>query len=939
MVGAEKPATGIVPSPAFFYFAENGPGVPLTLQSSAADTIYRGFLLFASDPASSPTSPRYGALDITSGAMKSKTCDGSAVATLTHTARSAKLTLATTWHPPAVASENAPVADHVAIHAVVVTETPYWYRAVSGVMHHVDAYNVRLAHADGSSAGASHLSPPFSRATLDYSALVTSNLLNISSDFMGPGRPELFSEDLGLAGVVIPPAGLNVLLPGSGLYELVVDVRGDDGTLAKEYIIHVEARIHNASCAATRPIVNDILLSGLAASALSPPFDPAADAASGTRYAAAAAASESEVVFGVDWRYVGDGFVWSASLPLVTGTNSFAVNVTGDAAWSSYATDYSVSWALDSVAGTLAVQLRAETQGWIGFGFSPSGSMANADVWIAWIDDSPGSSCAAGCVFDYNVNGHTRPSLDAQQDVVLSRAVREGGYLVVDLVRALNTGDSDDWEIDVNAAAPIATIHAVRIEASGLPSSDGTGFSIHTAGNAATTIDYARRPTDPPPPPPAPSSSSPAPVVSDSTRPKATTVHIVHGLLAVVVWLVMQPLSFIFVRYIRFYRKQQAKDQERAEMWRRRNERLAGETLPSPSNPPSVSDEPELDESGHVVTRMVLPSDVLPNRRPGLLFAAEALGVLVTFVVVVMGLASVDGSNGAHALHMWGGVALFASAVVQLALAFMTRSVEAATCYRPTHDTLQGVNWLLALVVSLNGLVIAVSPWYLHILVWFFAFGAIVVVAVLAYKKHAWRKAAAAAAANASETIAAARAGDSPSTASFDASASADSEHRPAGASAAPAKPSKPAFGDDARSASGGYSSYYDDDQGDTKPVPKPVAPGPESVSADEPVALGDVALQPIAPPTDDAAPSQSRRDARRRVPASTSTPTPKPVRRAPAPPQTAPVPAPAAPAPEFNADFGAAFEADFNEFTEPKPKLKPNPASEPGASFSSFSE
>ena len=35
----------------------------------------------------------------------------------------------------------------------------------------------------------------------------------------------------------------------------------------------------------------------------------------------------------------------------------------------------------------IILQITAETTGWVGIGFSPTGSMANADIIMAWVTD------------------------------------------------------------------------------------------------------------------------------------------------------------------------------------------------------------------------------------------------------------------------------------------------------------------------------------------------------------------------------------------------------------------------------------------------------------------------------------------------------------------------------------------------------------------------
>lgn len=49
---------------------------------------------------------------------------------------------------------------------------------------------------------------------------------------------------------------------------------------------------------------------------------------------------------------------------------------------------YTLSWDFDLEKEAIFFTVTVRTTGWVGFGISPDGGMANSDVVIGWVDDS-----------------------------------------------------------------------------------------------------------------------------------------------------------------------------------------------------------------------------------------------------------------------------------------------------------------------------------------------------------------------------------------------------------------------------------------------------------------------------------------------------------------------------------------------------------------------
>ena len=69
-----------------------------------------------------------------------------------------------------------------------------------------------------------------------------------------------------------------------------------------------------------------------------------------------------------------------AILPVALANYPFSVTLREDA--------YTISWNFNREDETIFFMVNASTTGWVGFGLSPDGGMANSDVVIGWVDDS-----------------------------------------------------------------------------------------------------------------------------------------------------------------------------------------------------------------------------------------------------------------------------------------------------------------------------------------------------------------------------------------------------------------------------------------------------------------------------------------------------------------------------------------------------------------------
>ncbi|XP_067947435.1 DBH-like monooxygenase protein 1 homolog [Watersipora subatra] len=101
---------------------------------------------------------------------------------------------------------------------------------------------------------------------------------------------------------------------------------------------------------------------------------------------------------------------------------------------------FNVSWTVEGE--TITFTVTCETTGWVGLGFSPSGSMADADIIVAWVADD-GSSY----LLDMSATSNSLPIKDTSQDVRLISALEANGITRVQFQRKLDTCDDNEDNI------------------------------------------------------------------------------------------------------------------------------------------------------------------------------------------------------------------------------------------------------------------------------------------------------------------------------------------------------------------------------------------------------------------------------------------------------------------------------------------------------------
>ncbi|KAL6486544.1 hypothetical protein MHYP_G00059360 [Metynnis hypsauchen] len=101
-------------------------------------------------------------------------------------------------------------------------------------------------------------------------------------------------------------------------------------------------------------------------------------------------------------------------------------------------------WGFDLVKNSILFELRMKTAGWVGFGFSPSGGMAGADIVIGGVGPN-------GIYFtDRHAVGNSVPLLDEQQDYELVYLTEADGQTVMKFRRSISACDENDYPITVS---------------------------------------------------------------------------------------------------------------------------------------------------------------------------------------------------------------------------------------------------------------------------------------------------------------------------------------------------------------------------------------------------------------------------------------------------------------------------------------------------------
>ena len=105
-------------------------------------------------------------------------------------------------------------------------------------------------------------------------------------------------------------------------------------------------------------------------------------------------------------------------------------------------TGYVAEWGL-TTDGLLAMRLSAETEGWVGVGFSQDRSMARSDMVIG----AAASDGSFAYAHDRFATARSEPAIDGRQDIDVLSVTHDGGVTTVEFQRPLTTGDRDDFDL------------------------------------------------------------------------------------------------------------------------------------------------------------------------------------------------------------------------------------------------------------------------------------------------------------------------------------------------------------------------------------------------------------------------------------------------------------------------------------------------------------
>jgi len=91
---------------------------------------------------------------------------------------------------------------------------------------------------------------------------------------------------------------------------------------------------------------------------------------------------------------------------------------------------------------SVTIHATVKTPGWIGFGISPSGGMAGADIFMGGVKN--GETYGD----DYHGTGNQAPVKDSVQNWKVVNANEEGGQTEIEFTRQFNTGDKSE-DVDI----------------------------------------------------------------------------------------------------------------------------------------------------------------------------------------------------------------------------------------------------------------------------------------------------------------------------------------------------------------------------------------------------------------------------------------------------------------------------------------------------------
>ncbi|XP_077992069.1 DBH-like monooxygenase protein 1 homolog [Glandiceps talaboti] len=134
-------------------------------------------------------------------------------------------------------------------------------------------------------------------------------------------------------------------------------------------------------------------------------------------------------------------------------------------------------WKLSDTAITF--EIHVETLGYVGFGISPNGGMANADIVIGWVKD--------GEVFftDRFATSNSEPSIDNSQDYELIGGMETDTHTILTFSRQFETCDPDDRVVTEGTLRLIYSYHPDD------PVSE-TGLAYHGTGQRGSRSVHLR---------------------------------------------------------------------------------------------------------------------------------------------------------------------------------------------------------------------------------------------------------------------------------------------------------------------------------------------------------------------------------------------------------------------------------------------------------------
>ncbi|KAI9178715.1 hypothetical protein H9P43_005377 [Blastocladiella emersonii ATCC 22665] len=198
------------------------------------------------------------------------------------------------------------------------------------------------------------------------------------------------------------------------------------------------------------------------------------------------------------------------------------------------------------------------TAGWVSFGLSPSGTMANADVVMVWMQET--SKGTAAQVSDRFASGHAVPRVDVKQDWAVVSAAVVDRKNVVTIRRAIDTQEKGaDYPFEKKDQQYIWAISKDPV----VVSDRAPTFTIHSAYDRFT---YNALVPDPPAPAPAPgATAAPAdPTKAGSAGAKAPaddvivdsgmsrdTVILIHAVCMTAAWGFLSYLAIFVARFMK----------------------------------------------------------------------------------------------------------------------------------------------------------------------------------------------------------------------------------------------------------------------------------------------------------------------------------------------------------------------------------------------------